>query len=154
MRISERLAHSRLRHLKPLKIDLYVLTEVLGPFLGGVIFFSFIFLMFQALRLADFFIIHGVPAMILGKMAALMVLSFMPISLPIAFLIGILVGFGRLSADSELVAMKANGIRVYRLATPTLILASVVVVLSLGLNLTWVPWGDRLFKSTLIRVSN
>ncbi|MBC7691880.1 MAG: LPS export ABC transporter permease LptF [Methylotenera sp.] len=140
--------------IKPMRIDIYILGEILGPFIGGVIFFSFIFLMFQALRLAEFFIIHGVGGLVLLKMISLMILSFLPIALPVAFLIGILVGFGRLSADSELVAMKANGFSVWRLAAPVTLLAVVVVLLSLGLNMNWVPWGDKTFKSTLIRVSN
>ncbi len=148
------LGRTWLRHLRPRKLDLYVIQEVTGPFLGGVVFFSFIFLMFQALRLADFFIIHGVSGLILLRLAGLMVLSFLPIALPIAFLIGILVGFGRLSADSELVAMKANGISLARLAVPALFIGLTASVLSLALNMTWVPWGDRAFKGTLIQISN
>jgi lipopolysaccharide export system permease protein len=140
--------------LKLRKIDLYVLQEVMGPFIGGVIFFSFVFLMFQVLRLAEFFIIHGVSSLVLGKMVLLMILSFMPMCLPVAFLIGVLVGFGRLSADSELVAMKANGMSILRLSAPIVALSLVVVVLSLALNLEWVPWSERTFKSTLIKVSN
>jgi lipopolysaccharide export system permease protein len=140
--------------IRPTRIDRYVLLEVLGPFLGGVFFFSFVFLMFQALRLSDFFIIHGVSLLVLLELASLMILSFLPIALPIAFLIGVLVGFGRLSSDSELVAMKANGISVLRLSAPVLALALLVSLLSLGLNMEWVPAGDRLFKRTIIRVSN
>lgn len=140
--------------IKALKIDRYILTEILGPFLGGVVFFSFIFLMFQALRLADFFIIHGVAAPVIGKMISLMILSFLPISVPVAFLIGVLAGFGRLSADSELVAMKAHGFSIWRLSVPVAALGTVVALVTLGLNMQWVPWGDRLLKTTLIRVSN
>lgn len=142
------------RKLQIKKIDLYLLSEVMGPFLGGVAFFCFVFLMFQVLRLAEFFIIHGVSGLVLMEMAGLLVLSFMPISLPIAFLIGVLIAFGRLSSDSELVAMKANGMSLHRLAAPVCVLALGVVGLSWGLNMEWVPWGDREFKSTLIKVSN
>src|SRR4051794_26457396 len=125
------------------RIDLYVLSEVIGPFLGGVVFFSFIFLMFQALRLADFFINHGVGGLLLAKMTLLLALSFLPVALPIAFLIGVLVAFGRLSSDSELVAMKAHGISVSRLSYPIIALSLVVVGLSLGLNLSWCPAGEH-----------
>ena len=98
-----------LNFLKPKKIDLYVVTEVIGPFFGWLVFFIFIFLMFQALRLAEFFIVHGVSAWTLGKMTMLLSLSFLPVALPVSFLIAVLTAFGRLSSDSELVAMKANG---------------------------------------------
>jgi lipopolysaccharide export system permease protein len=110
--------------------------------------------MFQALRLADEFIRRGTPWGMVAKMTGLMVLSVMPFVLPMAFLIGVLVAFGRLSSDSELVAMKANGISLARLSVPVAALSLVVVALSLGLNMSWVPWGDRLFKSTFIRMTN
>ena len=55
-------------------------------------------------------VIHSliVSGLLIGKMAFLLVLSFLPMALPVAFLIGILAGFGRLSADSELVAFSVN----------------------------------------------
>ncbi len=138
----------------PKKLDWYVLTEVTAPFLGGIIFFNFVFLMFQILRLADFFIVHGVSGWLLTKMTLLMVLTFMPMVLPVAFLIGVLIAFGRLSADSELIALKASGISILRMAAPILVLASGVAALSLILNLEWVPLGDHAFKNILFRVSN
>ena len=140
--------------IKPSRLDWYILSEILGPFLGGLVFFLFIFLMFQALRLAEFFIVHGAPAPLLGKMTLLMALSFMPTALPVAFLIAVLIGFGRLSADSELVAMKASGVSTGRMATPITLFAIVVFAFSVFLNQDWVPWGERAFKTTLIRVSN
>lgn len=142
------------RALKPKKIDFYILSELIGPFTGGVLFFIFVFLMFQALRLAEFFIIHGVSGLLLAKLTSLMILSFLPTVLPVAFLLSILVGFGRLSADSELVAMKACGISVWRLTVTPFIFSIFVSIFSLALNLEWVPWGDRLFKTTLMKVSN
>jgi lipopolysaccharide export system permease protein len=145
---------SLLRRLLPSRIDVYILGEVVGPFLGGVVFFIFIFLMFQALRLAEFFILHGASLGQLGRLTSLMILTFMPLALPVAFLIAVLVGFGRLSADSELVAMKANGFSLVRLSVPITALALLVVTLSLFLNLEWVPWAERNFKNTLIKVGN
>lgn len=142
------------RRYMPNHLDLYVLGEVIGPFLGGILFFAFIFLMFQVLRLADFLIIHGTSIVIFGKMMGLMMLTFLPMVLPVAFLIAVLMAFGRLSADSELVAIKASGIGLLRLAIPISMVASIVVVLSLLLNMEWVPWAERAFKTTLIKVGN
>jgi lipopolysaccharide export system permease protein len=139
---------------KPTRLDLYILGEVLGPFAGGILFFLFIFLMFQLLRLAEMFIVHGVPTWTLVKMVSLLSISFLPTAIPVAFLIAVLVAFGRLSADSELVAMKSCGIGIGRLSLPVLALAVLLVGLSLGLNMNWVPWSGRAFKSTLVRLSN
>lgn len=144
----------RLRRLQPSRIDLYLLGEVTGPFLGGIAFFCFIFLMFQLLRLADSFIVHGVSAWTLGKITLLMTLSFMPLALPVSFLIAVLVGFGRLSSDSELVAMKASGMSLGRLAAPVVAMAIVVSSLAMALNMEWVPWGERTLKNVFVKVSN
>lgn len=140
--------------LKPKKLDWYILREVASPFAGGVLLFTFIFLMFQILRLAEFFIVHGVALGVLAKMTSLLALSFSPTALPVAFLVAVLVGFGRLSSDGELVAMKAGGMSLLRMSAPVLGLGLVVSAFSLALNLNWVPWGEREFKSTLIKVGN
>ncbi|MCC7441333.1 MAG: LPS export ABC transporter permease LptF [Bdellovibrionales bacterium] len=136
------------------KVDHYLLVEVMNPFLGALLFLLFVFLMFQVLRLAEMFIVHGMPFSLLGRMVALLTLSFLPMALPVAFLLAVLLAFARLSADSELVAMKACGISIWRMTAPVLGISAGVVALSLALNLGWVPWAENELKSTLTRLSN
>ncbi|OFZ17795.1 MAG: hypothetical protein A2X94_04305 [Bdellovibrionales bacterium GWB1_55_8] len=143
-----------LRFLRPRKLDAYLLSEIIGPFAGGLLFFVFIFLMFQALRLAEFFIVHGVPGLTVLKMAFLMGISILPSALPVAFLIAVLSAFGRLSADGELVAIKAGGMSTLRMTLPLLVAAGVVSALSIALTMQWVPWGQTNFKRTLVKVGN
>ena len=138
--------------LKPLKIDQYVFGEIFTPFVGGIIFSLFVFLMFKILQLSDFIIVHNIPGSLVAKMTGLLSMAFLPFALPVAFLIANLVGFGRLSSDSELIAMKASGIGLRRLSIPPSMLALVVIVLSLALNLEWVPWSQRKMKETLIKI--
>jgi len=140
--------------IKPIKLDIYIFTEFIGPFFGGVVFFLFVFLMLQVLRLAEFFIVHGVALPMLGKMAALLIVSFLPNALPIAFLIAVLISFGRLSSDSELVAMKANGVSIHRMTVPIVASSLLVVIFSLYLNLDWVPFCETEFKRTSLRVGS
>lgn len=136
------------------KVDRYILSEILSPFLGGLVFFVFVFLMFQVLRLADFFIIHGTPLTVLGKLVGLMILSFLPLAVPIAFLVSVLTGFGRLSSDSELVALKAGGLPLWRMAFPVIAFGSVLFAFSFYLNRDWVPAAERAFKAQLLKISN
>lgn len=135
-------------------IDRYLLSEIVLPFLGGLAFFTFVFLMFQLLRLAEFFIVHGVPFLSLLKLTSLLCVSFLPFALPISFLIGVLLAFGRLSTDSELIALKAGGYSLQRLTIPPLVVAGMVSLLSLGLNLQWVPLAERALKAELTEIGN
>ncbi len=141
-------------NFRPLKFDRYILEEVVSNFVGGTVFILFVLLMFQALRLAEFFVVHSVSGFMLSKLAFFMALSLLPITLPLAFLIAVLVAFSRLSLDSELVAMKAHGFSLYRLAVPVALFAFIVTGISLALNIEWVPWGETAFKKTEIRIRN
>lgn len=144
----------RFSYFKPLKIDSYLLEEMVSIFFGCCIFIIFILIMFQALRLAEFLIVHGAPAFVLGKMTFFLCVSLMPSALPLAFLISTLMGFGRLSTDSELIAMKANGFSMYRLSLPIFGFAIVVSILSYLLNSSWVPWAESSFKKTELKLGN
>jgi len=109
------------------RLDFYIFEETLGVFLGSCIFVLFILLMFQCLRLAEFFIIQRASGILLLRICFFMLITFLPVALPLSFLIAILITFGRLSADSELVAMKASGISLFRLSYSVWFLATLVV---------------------------
>ena len=132
----------------------YILAEVLAPFFGAVVFFIFVMMMFQVIKLADFLVVHNVAIGLLLELMGFLALSFLPIVVPISFLLAVLVGFGRLSADSEITAMKSTGLSLYRLVAPILGAGLVICVLSLLLNLYLVPWSNRMFRYELFRISN
>jgi len=136
------------------RLDFYIFEETLGVFLGSCIFVLFILLMFQCLRLAEFFIIQRASGILLLRICFFMLITFLPVALPLSFLIAILITFGRLSADSELVAMKASGISLFRLSYSVWFLATLVVTLAIALNLSWVPWAEVSVKNTELMIGN
>jgi lipopolysaccharide export system permease protein len=136
------------------KIDLYVFKEVLTPFLGGVIFFSFVFLLFQMLRLAEELIVNNAPFGLVMKLLWSLIVNFLPLGLPVAFLVGVLMAFARFSGDSEIVAMKAGGMGLARISAPVFALSFAVSVLSLLLNLNWAPWSEISSRNTLLKIGN
>jgi lipopolysaccharide export system permease protein len=56
--------------------------------------------------------------------------------------------------DSEIIAFKANGLSMIRLAFPIFIFSLGVTAVSIALNIAWVPWGEMAFKKTEIRIRN
>jgi lipopolysaccharide export system permease protein len=62
-------------------------------------------------------------------------------ALPMGVLTGVLLTLGRLSADSEITAMRAAGISVARLARPVFILGVVCAVVAFYVNFTSIPWA-------------
>lgn len=139
---------------QPWTLFRYIWTEVSTPFLGGILFFIFVLLMFQIIRLSDFLVVHNVAVGMIFRLMGYLIVSFLPVVVPIAFLLAVLVGFGRLSADSEVIAMRASGLSLYRLATPVFMQGVLVGLLSLTLNLYLVPWANQRFRYEVFRISN
>src|SRR5207237_8225786 len=57
-------------------------------------------------------------------------------TIPMAVLVGILIGFGRMSSDSEAIAFRANGLSMIRLLVPVMLLG----VIAWGSNLAMTMW--------------
>lgn len=105
----------------------------------------------QILRLSDSFFSKGVSAIILAKVCGYMLVTFLPYALPIAFLIGVLMAFGRLSSESEIVAMQASGWSLWRLARPVSLLALFVSLLTLLVNLELAPSAEKNARTLIVK---
>jgi lipopolysaccharide export system permease protein len=64
-------------------------------------------------------------------------------ALPMGVLTGVLLTLGRLSADSEITAMRAAGISVARLARPVFLLGAVCALVAFYVNFTSMPWARQ-----------
>lgn len=114
----------------------------------------FVFLMFQVVRLADYFINHGVGLSLLAKMTVYISAAFLPVVMPVSFLVATLVGFGRLSSDSELIAIKAAGVSLFRMYIPVAVFSAIVAGMVFYLTYYYIPWGNREFKKTIVKLGN
>lgn len=137
----------------PVKIAYrYILKELLGPMLFGVAAFVSILVagkpLMELTKLAfEGVAITDVLALLLLSLPALVVLT-----LPMSMLLATLMGFGRLSGDSEMVAMYAGGMSLYRAAVPALLLAGLVTGLTIYVNESVVPWSIATAKGLRERV--
>lgn len=137
----------------PGKIHRYITGEIVTPFILGLTVFTFVLLMGRMLRLAELMINKGVPFVDVFKLFAFLLPSFFVITVPLAFLLGILMGLGRLSGDSEVVAMKASGISLYAILRPVMVLATLVAILTAVLTLYAQPRGNFAFRHQIFEIA-
>jgi lipopolysaccharide export system permease protein len=135
-----------LRFLKGRKAVQYIFFEMLPSFILGILVFMSIILMFQVLRLTEFALVHGVSIKVIGSILGYIIISLLPALLPMALLFAVVLTYGRLSQDSEIVAMKASGLSMSTLLTPAMILAGLVAVISAQTSFVIGPWGNRQFE--------
>jgi lipopolysaccharide export system permease protein len=106
-------------------LDRYIIREILPPFFIALLVFTFILIIPFIIELAEQMIAKGVPWSTILRLAVTLLPSSVAVTIPMALLIGILVAFGRLSGDREVVVMLACGVSPYRLLQPVLFLAVV-----------------------------
>lgn len=124
----------------------YILREMIPVLLIGVVVFVLILLMFQALRLTEFILVHGVTSGTIGKITLYLSISFLSAILPMSLLFAVLFTYSRLSGDSEIVALKSVGLNMKQLAAPAVFLGLVVALLSAKISFELAPWGNRQFE--------
>jgi len=136
------------------RINHYILREITGPALLSLLIFTFVLLMGRIPRLTELVINKGVPLAEILQLFGYMLPTFLSITVPLSFLLAILLAFGRLSSDSEYIALKACGISLYSLVKPVVALAVLFVVLT-GFMTNYIePASKAAFRSKLFNIAS
>lgn len=90
----------------------YILREVIGYALLGGVLFTFILFMRYLLPLMELAVRGVASAADLARLVGYLLPSFLTLTIPMAVLVGVLLGLSRLAADSEVTAMRASGVGV------------------------------------------
>ena len=110
--------------------DRYVLREILVPTLVAFAVYTGFMLVRFLVQFSALVLQSTNPLADLGRVLAFSAPHIVVLTIPIAFLLGILVGVGRLSQDSELVALRASGIDLLGLYRPIAVLAVLLTLLT------------------------
>src|SRR5688572_25756238 len=127
-------------------IDRYVIREVLGPLLIGLLVFTFMLIIPYLIEYAENFISKGVPVSIVLRVMATLLPSSLALTVPMSLLLGLLVAFGRLSADREFVAMQACGVSLFRLMRPVALLSVIAWAVTSYILLVAVPDANQRYR--------
>jgi lipopolysaccharide export system permease protein len=128
-------------------LNLYIIREIASLFLLGIMVFTLVLLMGRLIKLTDLVISRGVPLADVGRMILYLMPSFLVFTIPMAFLLAVLLAFGRLSADNEITVMKAGGISLMQLMPPVVLCGFCAALLTLAASTVGVPWGNNAFKT-------
>lgn len=133
-------------------LDRYLWKELLTPLLIGIFVATFLLLIDQIHGLTDLIINKGVPVHLVLLLLTYLLPSILVLTIPIGLLFAILVAFGRLSTDMEVVALKAAGVGPMRLLRPVLVLAAGAAIVTALLLLEAMPRANYGFKSLIFRI--
>jgi len=131
-------------------IDRWLLGQIIPPMIFAISAFTVISLsvgvMFDLIRkIVEF----GLPLFLALKVLFFSLPSFLVLSFPMAVLLSTLLAYGKLSSNSELLALKSLGIKTSRIIFPALALSIFMTVLTFYFNDNLVPASNKLAETTL-----
>ncbi len=136
----------------PFRLDRYILSEILGPLGLGFLVYTFILLIRFLFQSAEMIIRRGLPTSIVGELLMLTLPNIVVLTLPMSLLFGILIAVGRLSSDSELIAMRSSGISLLTLYRPILFLSAIFTILNTVLMVYTLPWGNHALQQLRLEI--
>jgi LPS export ABC transporter permease LptG/LPS export ABC transporter permease LptF len=102
----------------------YVFREIITSAVLGTLLATFVLFMQSGSKLFDLLVqSSAASAKTVGLLFLYTIPQVLPLTIPFGVLVGILIGLGRMGADGEIVAMRANGVSSRRLAPPVLAFA-------------------------------
>jgi LPS export ABC transporter permease LptG/LPS export ABC transporter permease LptF len=116
------------RNVFPRILDEYVVSEFLKMFFLVLFGLVLLMLIFTAFDLLADILRNRTPLVIVGEYLINLTPSMLYQIAPLAVLIGVLVTFGVLNRNSEIIAMKATGISLYRLVVPIVAISAILAV--------------------------
>lgn len=130
-------------------LDRYIFREILVPFFLAMTAFTSALLMGRFLKISELVVAKGVPLADIILLIAYLIPSFAFFTIPMSFLLAVMLAFGRLSGDSEIIAMKSSGIGIARLLKPVMVFALLATLATALTALFAVPAGNTAFKALL-----
>ncbi|HVN81886.1 MAG TPA: LPS export ABC transporter permease LptF [Terriglobia bacterium] len=124
----------------------YIFFEIVGPFLLGLLVFSFVLITRAAGKPLELLVQKDVSFKEVGLIFGYIMPVIFTFSIPMSVLLAILICFGRLSADSEITAMRSCGVGIKNLLAPVLVFSTLAWVTAL-INSTFLePYCNYQFK--------
>ncbi len=137
------------RTLKITLIDRYIARQILPPAFTGVVLFTFILLLKQIPELLETLISKSADATTTLQALGHLLPSMVTLTLPMGFLLGVLFAFGRMSGESEIIALRASGFSAFRLLRPVLAFAVLVTGLTFYVYAVLTPASNQAYRQLL-----
>jgi LPS export ABC transporter permease LptG/LPS export ABC transporter permease LptF len=136
----------------PLILDEYVMGSFLRNFALVLLSLTVLFLIFTFFELIGDILRYRTPLVVVGDYLLNLVPFILNQVLPLCALVAVLITFGALNRNSELTAMKATGISLYRIVAPILVVATLLAALLFAFDETYLPAANRRQEALLSEI--
>lgn len=132
----------------------YLLAQIARPMATTILVALIALLAERTLRVVDLVVGWRGSLFVVFEMLGYLVPHYMGLALPVAFFLGILLTFSRLSREGELAAVFASGAGLPQLLRPILVMAAVLALATAALVSHLQPYGRYAYRAAAYALSN
>jgi LPS export ABC transporter permease LptF/LPS export ABC transporter permease LptG len=133
-------------------LDRYITREILLPFAIALVVLSFVLIIPFIIELAEQLIQKGVSGPTILQLMVTLLPATLGLTIPMALLIAVLIAFGRLSGDREIVVLMACGVSPLRMLRPVFGLAVVAAAATLWVMIEAIPNANQSHREITTRI--
>lgn len=130
-------------------INRYLISELFVPTFWSLFVLTFVLLLSEVLNMAELLFERNVEFSTILKIIGSSLLYLTGLSIPLAFLFGILMCFGRLTGENEIIALKTSGISNFRIAIPVFYFTMFLFCVSFFLHVSVLPRANWAVEQSL-----
>ncbi len=131
----------------------YLMKELLSPFVITLVTITFVLLLDEIINLLNLIIEKDLDFLTIINIFSLALPFLLALSIPMSVLMATILAFGRLSVDSEIIAIKSGGINIFRLVRPIYLLAILLSLFMVYFNNKILPDTNHKFSNLRMQVS-
>ena len=135
-------------------IDRYVGKELAVTAFFAVAVLSLVLVLGNVFkRLLDLLVNHDVPLEYILSFISYILPFSLTFTIPWGFLTAVLLVFGKMSAENELIALRSNGVSIQRICAPVAVLATLCTLLCLWINVKVAPRAQEKMHNALFNIA-
>ena len=136
----------------PLLLYSYLATEMLAPFFASFVVMNCVFFLVKLIPFLNFTLELNIGLADFVRLFAYLFPNIFLYSIPMSAMIGMTIGFARLSSDSEILALKASGISIYQVLPPAIIVSIFIALLTGYFSIKIIPLSEVSMKQLVYQL--
>ncbi len=136
----------------PFLLYSYLATEILAPFFACFLIMNAVFFLVKLIPFLNFVLQLDINIADFLRLLSYMFPSIFLYTIPMSAMLGITIGFSRLSSDSEILAIKAAGVSTYRILPPVVAVSLVISAIALYFSTVLIPVSEMSMKQLTYQI--
>jgi lipopolysaccharide export system permease protein len=124
----------------------YLAAEMLAPFFASFLIMNCVFFLVKLIPFLNFVLDLEIGVADFTRLFAYLFPNVFLYSIPMSAMLGVTIGFARLSSDSEILALKASGVSMYQIIPPVLVVTALIALLTSYFSIRLIPLSEISMK--------